>query len=150
DGSVRLWVSPTDGGDPIPVDLPFEPIVERDPDTGRLIRGPQWSPDGSTIALAGVVEGENRNGIWLVPSPVDSRSVPAVVVASASDEDESGEGDVDAESAETSAEAATEADPETTEESSDDVQPSVAASAGPDEGNAPIAPPVETEVAAPV
>lgn len=158
DGAIRLWISPTDGGDPIPVDLPFEPVVERDPDTGRLIRGPQWSPDGSTIALTGVVEGEDRTGIWFVPSPVDSRSVPAAVVASVTDDDESGEGDVDGESPEASEEVASDAETgeaaeaEATGETSDDVQPAVVASesAGPDEGNAPIAPPVETEVAAPV
>jgi dipeptidyl aminopeptidase/acylaminoacyl peptidase len=161
DGSTGLWLSPTDGGDPVPVDLPFEPVIERDPDSGRLIRGPQWSPDGATIALTGVVEGEDRTGIWLVPSPVESRSVPAVVVASTSDDDESGESDADAESTETPAEAVAESEAlvgpeakaETTDESGDVVQPTVAASgsAGPDEGNAPIAPPaVHTEVSAPV
>jgi dipeptidyl aminopeptidase/acylaminoacyl peptidase len=156
DGSIGLWVSPTDGGDPVPVELPFEPVVERDPDTGRLIRGPQWSPDGSTIALTGVVEDEDRTGIWLVPSPVDSHSVPAIVVASTSEDDESAEGDADAESTDAPAEVDADAQPdvetpvEATEESSDDIQPTVASSAGPDEGNAPVAPPVEAEVAAPV
>jgi len=81
DGDVRLWLSPVDGGEPRPVELPFTPIVERDPDSGRPIRGPQWSPDGRTLALAGSVEGEERTAIWLVPSPVDSAAEPVVVVA---------------------------------------------------------------------
>nr|MBA2470443.1 PD40 domain-containing protein [Chloroflexia bacterium] len=81
DSGVRLWLSPVDGGEPRPVELPFEPIVERDPDTGRLIRGPQWSPDGRQLALAGTVEGEDRTAIWLVPSPVESSAEPVVVVA---------------------------------------------------------------------
>lgn len=81
DGSVRLWLSPVDGGDPQPVDLPFEPVVERDPDSGRLIRGPQWSPDGRMLALAGTVEGEDRTAVWLVPSPVDISAEPIVVAA---------------------------------------------------------------------
>jgi dipeptidyl aminopeptidase/acylaminoacyl peptidase len=90
DGSIGLWLSPTDGGDPQPVDLPFEPVIERDPDSGRLVRGPQWSPDGRTIALAGTVEGEDRTAVWLVPSPVDSDATP-VVVAATSDDAEDGE-----------------------------------------------------------
>lgn len=70
DGQIRLWLSPVDGGDPRPVDLPFEPVVDRDPDTGRTIRGPQWSPDGMTIAIAGRETGSGPSAIWLVPSPV--------------------------------------------------------------------------------
>ena len=81
DGSVRLWLSPVDGGDPQLVELPFEPLVEHDPDTGRLIRGPQWSPDGRMLALAGTVDGEDRTAIWLVPSPVESTAEPIVVAA---------------------------------------------------------------------
>ena len=76
--------------------------MERDPDSGRLIRGPQWSPDGRTIALAGVVEGEDRTGIWLVPSPVESTAEPVVVVAVEEKDDGSAEG---AEAAEADAEA---------------------------------------------
>jgi dipeptidyl aminopeptidase/acylaminoacyl peptidase len=100
DGSVSLWLSPTDGGEPQRVDLPFEPVVERDPDSGRLIRGPQWSPDGSTIALAGTVEGEDRTAIWLVPSPVASAAEPVVVAATAepASETEGAEGEVASES----------------------------------------------------
>ncbi len=95
-GSTELWLSPVDGDDPQQVELSFEPLVERDPDSGRLIRGPQWSPDGSMIALAGSVEGEDRTAIWLVPSPVESSATPVVVVATA--DDASGEGGEDADS----------------------------------------------------
>lgn len=78
---VQLWLSPTDGGEPQQVELAFVPVVERDPDTGRLIRGPQWSPDGTAIALTGEVEGEQRTGIWIIPSPVHSLAQPTLVAA---------------------------------------------------------------------
>ncbi len=78
---LQLWLSPTDGGDPQQVELPFTPVVERDPDSGRLIRGPQWSPDGGAIALTGEVEGEDRTGIWIIPSPVQSHAQPTLVAA---------------------------------------------------------------------
>ncbi|MDQ3541991.1 MAG: prolyl oligopeptidase family serine peptidase, partial [Chloroflexota bacterium] len=74
DGQTRLWLSPVDGGDPRPVELPFEPVVDCDPDTGRTIRGPQWSPDGTTIAIAGRESGSGPAAIWLVPSPVSPAS----------------------------------------------------------------------------
>ena len=47
-------------------------VDERDPYTGRLLRGPQWSPNGHLISLAGTVEGEQRTAIWIVPSPGSS------------------------------------------------------------------------------
>lgn len=147
DGSVALWISPTDGGDPIQVDLPFEPLVERDPDTGRLIRGPQWSPDGSAIALAGYVEGEDRTGIWLVPSPVASSSVPVVVVSTTDDSADDGAAPAsdagagaDSTSDDVSAEAApADAEAAATSESGD----TVAASAAPVEDDADTATVVE-------
>ncbi len=106
EGRIDLWLSPIDGGEPRPIELPFEPVVERDPDTGRLIRGPQWSPDGTMLALAGTVEGEDRTAVWLIPSPVESSAVPVVVVAVEEDAEataaEAGqaEGEGEAESAE--------------------------------------------------
>ena len=116
DGSISLWLSPTDGGEPQRVELPFEPVVERDPDSGRLIRGPQWSPDGSTIALAGMVEGEDRTAIWLVPSPVASAAEPVVVaaVAEAAPEAEGAEGEAESEST-----PVAEADPVVSDEPAD-------------------------------
>lgn len=100
---LRLWLSPVDGGEPMPVELPFEPVVERDPDSGRLIRGPQWSPDGRMLALAGTVDGEDRTAVWLVPSPVESSAEPLVVVAVEDDEEasEAQAEQADAEAAET-------------------------------------------------
>jgi len=120
---VHLWLSPTDGGDPLSVELPFAPIVERDPDSSRLLRGPQWSPDGRAIALAGTVEREDRIAIWLVPSPVDTSAVP-VVVAVAEGDPESAEPEdeaVDVEGATTNdpVTAATNIDSEDTEAAAD-------------------------------
>jgi len=140
DGSeTELWISPADGGDAQVVDLPFTPIVERDPDTGRLLRGPQWSPNGRSLALTGTVDGETRTTVWLVPSPVDSSSTP-LVVSSVPDDTEDGEstgtvdddsgsgtGAVDAE-AEAPATASAEEQPPVTEpveETVDDTSPTV-------------------------
>ncbi len=69
EGATHLWLSPTDGGDAQRVELPFTPVEERDPDSGRSLRGPQWSPDGATIALAGMHPEGDRLAIWLVPAP---------------------------------------------------------------------------------
>ena len=90
---VRLWLSPTDGGAPQVVELPFTPVVECDPDTGRFLRGPQWSPDGATIALTGSVEGEDRTGIWIIPSPVHSQAVPTLVAVQPDEGEGSGDGE---------------------------------------------------------
>ena len=69
-GDTHLWLSPTDGGDAQRVELPFVPVEERDPDSGRPLRGPQWSPDGTTIALSGMHPAGDRLAIWLVPAPI--------------------------------------------------------------------------------
>ena len=68
-GATHLWLSPTDGGEAQRVELPFVPVEERDPDSGRPLRGPQWSPDGATIALSGTHPAGDRLAIWLVPAP---------------------------------------------------------------------------------
>jgi dipeptidyl aminopeptidase/acylaminoacyl peptidase len=70
DGQARLWISPTDGGEPRALDLPFTPVEDRDPESGRLLRGPQWSPAGSQIAVTGMHPDGDRTAIWLVPSGV--------------------------------------------------------------------------------
>ncbi|HEU0164856.1 MAG TPA: hypothetical protein VFQ54_07400, partial [Thermomicrobiales bacterium] len=78
DGATGLWLSPTDGGDAVKLEIPFVPIEDVDPDTGRIQRGPQWSPDGLTIAVAGThPEAKDRTAIWLVPV----QPLPAPVVA---------------------------------------------------------------------
>ncbi|MBA2248420.1 MAG: PD40 domain-containing protein, partial [Chloroflexia bacterium] len=69
-GATHLWLSPADGGDAQRIDLPFAPVEERGPDTGRALRGPQWSPDGVAIALSGTHPEGDRLAIWLVPAPV--------------------------------------------------------------------------------
>lgn len=76
DRPVRLWLSPTDGDEAQCVELPFEPVEDREPDTGRVLRGPQWSPDGTTIALTGPHPDGDRLAIWLVPSPVAAGNAP--------------------------------------------------------------------------
>jgi dipeptidyl aminopeptidase/acylaminoacyl peptidase len=75
EGNLDLWLTPLDGGEPSKVDLPFSPIEDQDPDTGRISRGPQWSPDGAFIALTGLDEDANTTSIWLVPTPDFARSV---------------------------------------------------------------------------
>ena len=90
-GAWHLWLSPLDGGEATEIALPFSPIPDRDPDSGRTLRGPQWSPDGRTIALTGSHPDGNplRTAVWLVPVPplatpeVASESVdePAMAVA---------------------------------------------------------------------
>lgn len=82
DGETKLWISPVDGGDAVAVDLPFTPIEDVDPDTGRELRGPQWSPDGLTLALTGThPEDAHRTSVWLVPiaptAPAVQESAPA-------------------------------------------------------------------------
>ena len=70
DGETRLWISPADGGEAVSVDLPFTPVEDIDPDTGRVLRGPQWSPDGLTLALTGTHPDDahsHRTSVWLVP-----------------------------------------------------------------------------------
>ncbi|MBA2278227.1 MAG: prolyl oligopeptidase family serine peptidase, partial [Chloroflexia bacterium] len=66
-GVLQLWVSPTDGNAPRQVPVPFALVADQDPETGRVLRGPQWSPDGSTLAVTGLSEGTHRTAIWLVP-----------------------------------------------------------------------------------
>ncbi len=67
DGTRKLWIAPTDGGEPRALDLPFEPVEDRDPDSGRLLRGPQWSPDGTRIAVTGMHPDGDRTAVWIVP-----------------------------------------------------------------------------------
>lgn len=100
DGETRLWISPVDadGGDAVAVDLPFTPIEDVDPDTGRELRGPQWSPDGLTLALTGThPEDAHRTSVWLVPiaptapaaqenAPVAAETDDALQARAASDE----------------------------------------------------------------
>ena len=66
DGARELWLSPTDGGEAVRLDLPFAPVDDVDPDTGRQVRGPQWSPDGATIAVTGSHPDGGRSAIWRV------------------------------------------------------------------------------------
>lgn len=66
EGRLHLWVSRVDGGEPEELPVPFTLVEDRDPETGRAIRGPQWSPNGEWIAVAGERE-PGRTAIWLVP-----------------------------------------------------------------------------------
>jgi Tol biopolymer transport system component/pimeloyl-ACP methyl ester carboxylesterase len=75
-GSTRLWISALDGNSAYSIELPFRPVF--DPE------GPQWSPDGTTIALSGSAPSELGTAIWLAPA----EGGPCVVLAdhAASDE----------------------------------------------------------------
>ena len=66
DGTRELWLSPTLGDDAVRLDLPFQPVDDLDPETGRHIRGPQWSPDGTTLAVTGLHPDGDRTVVWLV------------------------------------------------------------------------------------
>jgi dipeptidyl aminopeptidase/acylaminoacyl peptidase len=80
DGVRALWLSPVDGGEPVRLDLPFQPVDDVDPDTGRQIRGPQWSPDGTTIAVTGLHPDGDRTAVWLVALDVDATTPMAAPV----------------------------------------------------------------------
>jgi dipeptidyl aminopeptidase/acylaminoacyl peptidase len=89
-GTRDLWLTPLDGSAPRKVDLPFEPLEDADPDTGRAVRGPQWSPDGAFIAVAGLDEDGASSSIWLIPtpeyalgSPIETAETPAEPAAEA-------------------------------------------------------------------
>jgi dipeptidyl aminopeptidase/acylaminoacyl peptidase len=68
-GTVRLWLQPLENGDPAPraLDLPFAPLPELDPtgDPGGD-DGPQWSPDGTTLALTGTHPVTGSPALWRV------------------------------------------------------------------------------------
>lgn len=67
---LELWLTSTTDGESRRLDLPFTPLEDRDRETGRLIRGPQWSPDGTRLALAGLHPDGDRSAVWIVPTGV--------------------------------------------------------------------------------
>ena len=96
DGELELWMSATaEGSEPARIDLPFTPVEDRDPETGRLLRGPQFSPDSTSIAITGTVEEGDRTAIWIVPLAADLSANAEEAVAV--DEDTSEEPDESAE-----------------------------------------------------
>ena len=67
-GDLDMWLCATaEGSEPRRIDLPFVPVEDRDPETGRLLRGPQFSPDSSQIAVTGSHPDGDRTAIWIVP-----------------------------------------------------------------------------------
>lgn len=66
-GEQGLWIAATDGSSVRKIDLPFTPVEDRDPVSGRHLRGPQWSPDGTRIALTGMHPDGDRTAVWIVP-----------------------------------------------------------------------------------
>lgn len=82
-GAQHLWIAATDGGSVRRVDLPFVPVEDVDPVSGRILRGPQWSPDGTRIALTGMHPDGDRTAVWIVPV---SDGADADVVAEAAPE----------------------------------------------------------------
>ncbi|MBX3071993.1 MAG: PD40 domain-containing protein [Thermomicrobiales bacterium] len=59
-GETRLWLYAVDGSTRRSVGLPFIPVVDTD--------GPQWSPDGTWIALTGRRFHAGPSAIWLAPA----------------------------------------------------------------------------------
>lgn len=59
-GSTRLWVTNLEDGSAYSIELPFRPVFDQE--------GPQWSPDGTTIALAGSAPSDVGTAIWLAPA----------------------------------------------------------------------------------
>ena len=88
-GDLDLWLTPLDGGEPRKVELPFVPIEDQDAESGRAVRGPQWSPDGAFIALTGLDEDALTTSIWLVPTPDFAAGTPVAIVIPESVADES-------------------------------------------------------------
>lgn len=87
---LELWLSSTeDGSEPFRVDLPFTPVEDRDPESNRLLRGPQFSPDSTSIAVTGEHPDGDRTAVWIVPLALEAQ--PAVVEAEADAEDSSDE-----------------------------------------------------------
>jgi dipeptidyl aminopeptidase/acylaminoacyl peptidase len=113
-GGRELWLSPTDGGDAVRLDLPFQPVDDLDPDTGRHVRGPQWSPDGQTLAVTGLHPDGDRTAVWLVSLDLAAPAAtePVAPAEPAEDVDTAGSAngvapDVDAADAEAGEEAVT-------------------------------------------
>lgn len=68
-GALHLWLCPVDSGDALEISVPAPLVADVDPDTGRAIRGPQWSPDGTMLAVTCLHDDGVRTAIWLVPVP---------------------------------------------------------------------------------
>ncbi len=60
EGETRLWLYAIDASGGWSMGLPFLPVVEPD--------GPQWSPDGTWIALTGQRSWGGPTSIWLAPA----------------------------------------------------------------------------------
>lgn len=146
-GVLELWLSATsDGSTPTRLDLPFTPVEDRDPETGRLLRGPQFSPDSSSIAVTGLHPDGDRTAIWIVSLGIDPQ--PVQVTESSSD-DAATEPVVD-DSADVEVDAEKEVDSEAIETSEETETPAVEAEAASEsEGDiiAAAAEPVAEEVA---
>ncbi|MCA9834477.1 MAG: PD40 domain-containing protein [Thermomicrobiales bacterium] len=115
-GALELWLSGTeDGSEPFRFDLPFTPVEDLDPETGRLLRGPQFSPDSSRIAVTGLHPDGDRTSIWIVPV--------GAVSAESADQDE-------AQIEEAAIEATIHAEPETDEAPDAETQEQLDAASG--------------------
>ena len=79
-GALELWLSATaEGSEPFRVDIPFIPVEDRDPESGRVLRGPQFSPDSASLAVTGTHPDGDRTAVWIVSLALDAQ--PAVVEA---------------------------------------------------------------------
>lgn len=112
-GKLEMWFCSTaDGSEPERVDLPFEPVEDRDPESGRLLRGPQFDPNSSRIAITGTHPDGDRTGIWIVSIEASEPVLEAV-------EAETEAVALDVEPAEGIAEEAADAETETVHEAID-------------------------------
>ena len=68
-GELHLWLCPIDSGDALEISVPASLVADVDPDTGRAIRGPQWSPDGTMLAVTCRHDDGVGTSVWLVPVP---------------------------------------------------------------------------------
>jgi dipeptidyl aminopeptidase/acylaminoacyl peptidase len=59
-GAARLWLAPVDGGEAEALEVDLEVRLDLNPD------GPQWSPDGSQLALSAPHPADGRPAIWVI------------------------------------------------------------------------------------
>lgn len=84
EAELGLWLQPADGGEARRLELDFTPLVVPDP-TGDTSadEGPQWSPDGTTIAFTGAHPLDGWPAIFLVSGFARPKVAPVEAAAAA-------------------------------------------------------------------